>query len=49
MAETACAQEEFKFYKANVDPEDNSVLKPSDPSQDGASHVPSHHSPGSLP
>ena len=27
MAETACAQEEFKFYKANVDPEDNSVLK----------------------
>ena len=27
MAETACAQEEFKFYKANVDPEDNSMLK----------------------
>ena len=26
MAETACAQEEFKFYKANIDPEDNSVL-----------------------
>ena len=27
MAETACAQEELKFYKAHVDPEDNSVLK----------------------
>ena len=27
MAETACAQEELKFYQANVDPEDNSVLK----------------------
>ena len=27
MAEAACAQEELKFYKANVDPEDNSVVK----------------------
>ena len=27
MAETACTQEELKFYKANTDPEDNSVLK----------------------
>ena len=27
MAETACAQEELKFYKAHVDPEDNTVLK----------------------
>ena len=27
MAETACAQEELKFYKAHVNPEDNSVLK----------------------
>ena len=27
MAETACAQEELKFYKVHVDPEDNTVLK----------------------
>ena len=27
MAETACAQEELKFYKEHADPEDNSVLK----------------------
>ena len=27
MAEIACAQEELKFYKAHVDPEDNTVLK----------------------
>ena len=29
MAETACAGEELKFYKAHVDPEDNTVLKKS--------------------
>ena len=27
MTEAACAQEELKFYKENVDPEDKSVLK----------------------